>query len=107
MNKEKTKSILAYIFGIVGGLIVLMMKDSERRTKICAAQSITIFIAFFTIRFVFGFIPLSIPYLEYILDGIYAVAIIGGIVKACGDGEPEIPVIGDWAKLIFKKQIEN
>ena len=42
MNNEKTKSVLAYIFGLIGGLIVLMMKGSEKRTKICAAQSITI-----------------------------------------------------------------
>ena len=39
MNNEKTKSVLAYIFGLIGGLIVLMMKGSEKRTKICAAQS--------------------------------------------------------------------
>ena len=107
MNNEKTKAVLAYLFGVIGGLIVLMMKDSERRTKICAAQSVTIFIVFFIIQFVSGFIPLSIPYFEYILNGIYVVAMIVGIVKACGDGEPEIPVIGDWATSIFKKQIEN
>lgn len=107
MNNEKTKSVLAYIFGIIGGLIVLIMKDSERRTKICAAQSITIFIAFYIVRFVSGFIPLSIPYLEYIIDGVYVVAIIVGIVKACSDDEPEIPVIGNLATSIFKKQIEK
>ena len=76
MNNEKTKSVLAYLFVIIGGLIVLMMKDSERRTKICAAQSVTIFIVFFIIRFVSGFIPLSIPYLEYIIDGIYLIFMV-------------------------------
>lgn len=107
MNNEKTKSVIAYIFGIIGGLIVLMMKDSERRTKLCAAQSITIFIAFYIIRFAYGFIPFNIPYFEYILNGIYIVAMIFGIVKACSDDDPEIPVIGDLATSIFKKQIEK
>ena len=107
MNNEKTKAVLAYLFGVIGGLIVLMMKDSERRTKICAAQSVTIFIAFFIVRFVFGFIPFNIPYLEYLINIIYLAAVVVGIVKACGDAEPEIPVIGDLATSIFKKQIEN
>ena len=102
MNNEKTKSVLAYIFGLIGGLIVLMMKGSEKRTKICAAQSITIALIYYIVRVAYGFIPFNIPFFDYI------VASIIGIVKACNDNEePEISGIGEIAKSLFKKQIEQ
>lgn len=107
MNDEKTKSVLAYIFGLISGLIILLMKDTEEKTRIHAAQSITIFFAYYIIKFAYGFIPFGIPYFEYILTAVYLVAIVTGIVKACNSDEPEIPVIGNIAKNIFKKQIEN
>lgn len=107
MNNQKTKSVIAYIFGIIGGLIVLMMKDSEKNTKIHAAQSITIFLGYYIIKFAYAFIPFNIPYFRYILSGIYIVCIIVGIVKACNEDSPEIPVIGDIATSLFKKQIEK
>lgn len=107
MNNEKTKSVISYIFGIIGGLIILMMKDSEKRTKTCAAQSITIFIMYYIIKFIYAFIPFNIPYFEYILSGVYIVTMIIGIVKACSDNNPEIPVIGNIATTLFKKQIEQ
>lgn len=104
MNNEKTKSVLAYIFGLIGGLIVLMMKGSEKRTKICAAQSITIALIYYIVRVAYGFIP----FFDYIVSGLYLVASIIGIVKACNDNEePEISGIGEIAKSLFKKQIEQ
>ena len=108
MNNEKTKSVLAYIFGLIGGLIVLMMKGSEKRTKICAAQSITIALIYYIVRVAYGFIPFNIPFFDYIVSGLYLVASIIGIVKACNDNEePEISGIGEIAKSFFKKQIEQ
>ena len=108
MNNEKTKSVLAYIFGLIGGLIVLMMKGSEKRTKICAAQSITIALIYYIVRVAYGFIPFNIPFFDYIVSGLYLVASIIGIVKACNDNEePEISGIGEIAKSLFKKQIEQ
>lgn len=108
MNDEKTKSVIAYIFGLISGFIILLMKDTQRNTRIHAAQSITIFIAYYIIKFAYGFVPFGIPYFEYILNAMYFLAIIVGIVKACdNNNEPEIPVIGDIAKKIFKKQIEE
>lgn len=107
MNNQKTKSVIAYIFGLIGGLIVLLMKDSEETTKIHAAQSITIFLMYYILKFVIRFLPLQIPYISHILNLLYIIAILVGIVKACNGNEPEIPVIGNIAKSVFKKQIEN
>ena len=108
MNNEKTKAVLAYIFGLIGGIVVLIIKDTEQRTKICAAQSITMSLLFYILQFASSFIPFSsILPIGFILNVLYLVAIIVGIVKACGDDNPEIPIIGNLAMSIFKKQIEK
>ena len=107
MNNEKTKSVIAYIFGIIGGVVILLMKDTEQKTRIHAAQAITICLGYYILKIGYNFIPFGIPFFEYALTGIYFVLIAYGIVKACKDDEPELPVIGDLAKNIFKKQIEG
>ena len=107
MDNEKTKSVIAYIFGIISGVIILVMKETEQKTSIHAAQSITICLSYYILNIGYKFIPFGIPFFNYALTGIYFVAIIYGIVKACKDEEPELPVIGDLAKNIFKKQIEG
>ncbi len=107
MDNEKVKGVLAYIFGIIGGLIVLLMKDTERNTRYHAAQSITIFLAYYIIKIAYSFIPISIPFFSKMLSLVYFVAMIVGIIKVCNSADPEIPVIGSIAESIFKKQIEK
>lgn len=105
---EKGKAILAYIFTWIGGLIVLYgMKDNERNTKIHAAQAIVIGIGYMVLGAVYRFIPISIPFFSTILYGLYAICVIIGIVKANKNEEPELPVVGDIAKSIFGKKIDE
>ena len=103
---EKAKSILSYIFGWIGGLIVLFaIKDNERNTRFHAAQAIVIGAGSFLISLVYGFLPFSIPFFSTALWVIQIVAIIMGIAKANKEEDPELPVIGGIAKSIFGKQI--
>lgn len=105
---EKTKSILAYIFGFIGGLIVLFaLQDNERNTKIHAAQAVVISAGYSILSMAYAIIPLTIPFFSSALWIIYILAIIFGIVKANKEEEPELPVVADIAKNIFKKQIEE
>lgn len=104
---EKTKSIVAYIFGFISGLIVLLMKDSERNTRFHAAQSVTISLGVFIINVAYSFIPFSIPMFSTLLNGAQFVFIVLGIVKAYKEEDPELPFIGNIAKSIFNKQIEK
>lgn len=103
---EKAKSILAYIFGWIGGLIVLFaMKENEKNTKFHAAQAIVLSAGYFLIDLVYGYLPFTIPFFATVLWGIYIVGIIMGIAKANKEEDPELPVIGGVAKSIFGKQI--
>lgn len=105
---EKGKAILAYILGWIGGLIVLLgMKDSEKTTKFHAAQSIVISVGYFIVSIAYSFLPISIPFFSTALRIIYIFAIIMGIVKANNEENPELPVIGNIAKSIFRKAIEE
>lgn len=103
---EKAKSILSYIFGWIGGLIVLFaMKDNERNTRFHAAQAIVLSAGYSLIILVYGFLPFSIPFFSTAIWAIYIVGIIMGIAKANKEEDPELPGIGGIAKSIFGKQI--
>ena len=105
---EKGKAILAYIFGWLGGLIVLFgMKDNERNTKFHAAQAIVLSVGYFLITLVYRYIPITIPFFSTALWAIYIIGIIMGIVKANKEEDPELPLIGGITKSIFSKQIEE
>ena len=105
---EKGKCILAYVFTWIGGLIVLYgMKDNEKNTKLHAAQAIVIGLGYMIIVMAYRVLPISIPFFSKILYGLYAVLIIIGIVKANKEDDPELPVVGQIAKSIFGKKIEE
>ena len=105
---EKSKSILAYIFTWVGGLIVLFgMKDNTRNTKIHAAQAIVIGIGYMIIYAIYRFIPIYIPLFSTLIYGLYIVLVIIGIVKANKEEDPELPVVGKIAMSMFSKKIDE
>lgn len=103
---EKGKSIIAYVFGLIGGLIILFaISDNERDTKFHAAQSIVLSAGYCILSLVYSLLPLIIPFFRTALYVIYIIGIIFGIVKACKEEDPELPVIGTIAKSIFGKTI--
>ena len=105
---EKGKCILAYLFGWIGGLIILFaLKDNEKNTKFHAAQAIVLSAGYFILTIIYSLIPIYIPFLSTALWIVYIIGIIMGIVKANKEENPELPVIGGVAKAIFGKTIEE
>lgn len=105
---EKAKSILSYVFGWIGGLVVLFaMKDNERNTKFHAAQSIVLSVGYFLLTVIYRYIPITIPFFSTAVWAIYIIGIIMGIAKANKEEDPELPGIGGIAKSIFGKKIEE
>lgn len=103
---EKGKCFLAYLFGWIGGLIVLFgMKENERNTKFHAAQSIVLSALYCGIMIIFNFIPFGGSLVRTVLGVVYIVGIIAGIVKANNGENPELPIIGEITKSIFSSQI--
>lgn len=107
MKNEKTKAVIAYLFGFISGLIILLSNNTEKKTRIHAAQSVTLFLTYYIISVAYGFVPIKISYFEGILVMAYGVFSILGMVRACSDDDPKLPFIGDIATKVFKKQIEK
>lgn len=102
---EKGKSILGWIIPIAA-IIFLCMKDTEKLAKKHAATAVTVFILDFAINLVYGFIPVTIPLFSTIVNGLYLVCIILGIVAAAKNEEVSIPGVSNLAQIIFKKSFE-
>ena len=93
---EKTKQILAYVFGPIAGLIFFLLGDSSKETKYHAAQSIVIG----AIAFIAGFIPFV-----GIAVGIAAlVFVILGIIRAVNEEDPKLPLISNIVDMLFSKE---
>lgn len=105
---EKGKCIIAYIFGWIGGLIILYgVKDNERNTKFHAAQSIVLSAGYFIISTIYNIVPFTIPFFGTALWVVYVIGFILGITKSGNNENPEIPVVGGIATSLFGKKIEE
>lgn len=105
---EKAKCILVYLLGWIGGIIVLFaIKENKRNTKFHAAQAIVLSAGYSIIFMIYSFIPIYIPFFSTVLWAIYIIGIIMGIAKANKEENPELPVIGNLARSIFGKKIDE
>ena len=105
MDKQKTRAVVAYVFGLIGGLIILLgMKDNTRSTRIHAAQSISLSLLYYIVALIGYFLLPS--FIVSCFSLVYFAVIIIGIVKVSKDEDPEIPGLADMAKAIFATQID-
>lgn len=105
---EKAKGILAYIFGWVGGLVVLLaFKDNEKNTKFHAAQAIVLSVGYNIILIAYTFIPITIPFFSTALWVLYIICVIMGIVKVNKGENPELSIIGNITKSVFSKLLSE
>lgn len=103
--EQKIRGLLAYLFGWVGGLVILFaLKDNSKQTKFNASQSIVISLAGFVLSFVLGFIPVIKNYTWIITTLMFVLEVIG-MIKAYKEEEYELPVISDLTRNIFKSQL--
>lgn len=80
-------------------------KNNEENTRFHAAQAIVIGLGYILLSFARRFVP--IPFLGTAIWIIYLISIVFGIIKACNEEDPELPVIGGIAKSIFGTKIEG
>ena len=102
---EKIKGLLAYLFGWLGGVVILFgFKDNSQQTKFNACQSIVLSVAGLIISLVLGFIPV-VKYFAFLLNALVFVLQIIGMVKAYQEQDYEIPVISDLTRDLFKNKL--
>ena len=104
--EQKIRGLLAYIFGWLGGLIILFaFKDNDSRTKFNACQSIVMSGASSIVSLVLGRIPFIGFFAWVFAIFIFVLSIIGAI-KAYNEEDHELPVISDLTRQIFKSQLD-
>lgn len=104
--EQNVRGVLAYIFGWLGGVIVLFgLKDNEELTKFHACQSITMSIVM-CVASALSAIPFVGILTSMFALFMFVLAIIGA-VKAYKNEEYELPVISDLTRNIFKSQLSK
>ncbi len=93
---EKTKQILAYVFGPIGGLVFFLLNDSSKETKYHAAQSLVIGVIAFVLAF--------IPYLYFLVGPAALVFLVLGIIRVVNEEDPKLPGVSNIVDAIFAKE---
>lgn len=104
--KQKFRGLLAYLFGWIGGLIVLLaFKDNDSRTKFNACQSIVLSVSSVIVSIVLGFIP-YIKVVASLYSAFIFVLLIIGMIKSYKEEDYELPVVSDLTREIFKSKLD-
>jgi len=111
--EQNVAALLAYLFGIIGGLIFLLTEKNNQFVRFAAAQSIVFNVAIVVIYVVYfilsSIIAALIGYLGVIMLFVTPLAVLGLLavwvmlmIKAYSNKEWELPVIGKIARSFAK-----
>ena len=101
---------LAYVFGIVGGIVMLVGGGTNQFVKWAAAQSIVIFVVFFVIQFVLGLFLFSgmwsvIWPLMSLVRLVWLAIWLWTVISAFMGKEVRVPVIADLTTRFFPQKV--
>ena len=126
---QKVRGLLAYLFGWLGGLIILVaFKDNTRQTNKHAAQAIVFYVLYLVVAIALGIINFVISMIVAIADnggvsiifgllslviGIicFALSVCGivfkvmGMIKAYQEKDFNVPVVSGLAEKLFKSKL--
>ena len=95
--QPNVEALLAYLFGLVTGVIFYVIEKENRFVKFHAMQSICISVAFFIFGVVFAFIPVIGVIAGLLLNLAGLILWIVCMVKAYQGAWFRLPVVGDVA----------
>ncbi|KXA94056.1 hypothetical protein AKJ65_05550 [candidate division MSBL1 archaeon SCGC-AAA259E19] len=97
--EENIEGALAYLFGFLSGIALLLVEEKSRFVRFHALQSTIIFIGLFVVSFVMWFIP---P-IWFIIGLIGLVVWLVGMIKAYQGELYKFPVVGEIAEEQLQK----
>jgi len=98
---ENLAAVLAYLFGFVSGIVVLIMEKENKFVRFAALQSTVFFLAGFFILSILGFVSrlwlIGIPFglAAWVLGGIIGLTWVILCIAALLGKKVKIPIIGD------------
>ncbi len=92
---------LAYLFGLIGGIVILLGGGTNRMVKFAAAQSITMWGIYIVLSIVLRYIPLgALVMLAVYL--IWFVLWLWTFISGFQGKEVEVPIIAGLTRSLFK-----
>jgi uncharacterized membrane protein len=102
---------LAYLFGLIGGIVMMLGGGTNKFVKWAAAQSITMWGTWFIVWWLLGalshlwvFLPL-ILFVAWILPILGLIVWLWTFISAFQGREVRVPVIEGWTRSLFKSQL--
>ena len=126
---QKVRGLLSYLFGWLGGLIILLaFKDNTKETTTHACQAITLSVVYIAISIVisilnfmiglitglagndvlsviFGIVSFLLGIVSFASFVLYMVFAIMGMIRAYQEKEHNIPVVSGLTQKIFKSKL--
>jgi len=104
---ENLAAVLAYFFGFISGIVVLVMERENKFVRFAALQSTVFFLATFLLMGVFGFLSgfFLIGWIFGIIRWALSLLTLAGwlylVISAAGGRAVRIPIIGDicWEQV--------
>lgn len=94
---------LAYLFGFLSGIIILLLEKNNSFVRFHAMQSTIMFLGLYVLTVIFSIIPFIGNLIANIIQLIIFVAWIVGMVKAYQREYFKFPIVGDFAESQLQK----
>ncbi|WP_227396218.1 DUF4870 domain-containing protein [Jeotgalibacillus aurantiacus] len=101
--QENTGGLLAYLFGFVSGIVLLLIEKENQYIRFHAMQSTIVFGSIFVISLIAGFIPIIGWILTLLLGPVALVLWILLMVKAYQGERYHLPMAGKMAEDQLRK----
>jgi uncharacterized membrane protein len=99
---------LAYLFGFIGGIVMLFGGGTNKFVKWAAAQSLTLGITFIALYIIFRIILMVLPLMGLLLalpfliiELAYLVVYLLAAINAFQGKEMRLPMIAAWTEQLF------
>lgn len=98
---------LAYLFTLIGGIVMLVGGGTNKFVKWAACQAIVTFVVMFVLSFAAGFVGVMVHFymLGMLVNLLYLIIWLYQVIFAFQGKEVQIPVISNLTQQIFGSQL--
>lgn len=103
---------LAYLFGLVGGVVIMIGGGTNKFVRWAAAQSITMWALWIIIWKALGLLAATVVFLPLVILAVFVLPILGLLlwlwtfIYAFQGREVQVPLVADLTRSIFKSYLQ-
>lgn len=100
---ENVANFIAYLFGWISGLLILLVEKDNENIRYHGAQSVTVFGSLSILNLLLPFIPAVGPLLLAVVAPITLLAWIALMLMSLMGNAPRIPVVENFAQQLLRQ----